>query len=248
MPVDRAGGMMAPEAPQPQVLVVDDEEPIADLIAMTLRDDGFRVRTTNDGRSALAVLESSPPDLVVLDVMLPDIDGFSLHARAVDRGHRVPVMFLTARDSVDDKVRGLTLGAYDYMTKPFSPMELVARARSILRRSSDDAASARSRLTYADLELDQETHEAWRAGRPLRLTPTEFRLLRYLMLNPRRVLSKYQILDQVWDDDFEGDAHVVENYISYLRKRVDAEGDPLIHTVRGVGYCLRAPAADGSSA
>jgi two-component system OmpR family response regulator len=240
---------MTSEAQQPNVLVVDDEEPIAELIAMTLRDDGFRVRTTNDGRSALALLESSPPDLVVLDVMLPDIDGFSLHARAVDRGHRVPVMFLTARDSVDDKVRGLTLGAYDYVTKPFSPMELVARARSILRRSSDHRRSDRgTRLTYADLELDQETHEAWRAGHPLRLTPTEFRLLRYLMLNPRRVLSKYQILDQVWDDDFEGDAHVVENYISYLRKRVDAHGAPLIHTVRGVGYCLRTAASERHSA
>jgi two-component system OmpR family response regulator len=235
---------MASEAQQPYALVVDDEEPIAELIAMTLRDGGFRVRTTNDGRSALALLESSSPDLVVLDVMLPDIDGFSLHTRAADRGHRVPVMFLTARDTVDDKVRGLTLGAYDYVTKPFSPMELVARARSIVQRSSGAASAGGSRLRYADLELDPETHEAWRAGRPLRLTPTEFRLLRYLMLNPRRVLSKYQILEHVWDYDFDGDAHVVENYISYLRKRVDAEGEPLIHTVRGVGYCLRTAAAD----
>lgn len=238
---------MAFEAEQPYALVVDDEEPIAELIAMTLRDDGFRVRTTNDGRTALAMLESSPPDLVVLDVMLPDIDGFTLHARATDRGHQVPVMFLTARDTVDDKVRGLRLGAYDYMTKPFSPMELVARARSIVRRSSGAAAPEGSRLVYEDLELDQETHEAWRAGRPLRLTPTEFRLLRYLMLNPRRVLSKFQILEQVWDYDFDGDAHVVENYISYLRKSVDAEGEPLIHTVRGVGYCLRAPTSDRPS-
>jgi two-component system, OmpR family, response regulator len=237
---------MASEA-QPHVLVVDDEEPIAELIAMTLRDGGFQVRTTNDGRSALALMESSPPDLVVLDVMLPDIDGFSLQARATDRGHRVPVLFLTARDSVDDKVRGLTLGAYDYMTKPFSPMELVARARSVLRRSDGPAAPDGSRLRYADLELDQETHEAWRAGRPLQLTPTEFRLLRYLMLNPRRVLSKFQILDNVWDYDFDGDAHVVENYISYLRKQIDADGEPLIHTVRGVGYCLRTPAPDRSS-
>jgi two-component system, OmpR family, response regulator len=226
---------------RPQVLVVDDEEPIAELIAMTLRDDGFHVRTTNDGRSALAQLASSPPDLMVLDVMLPDIDGFAVQARVADQARPVPVLFLTARDSVDDKVRGLTLGAYDYMTKPFSPMELVARARSVLRRSDGAPVPTNSRLTYSDLELDQETHEAWRAGRLLQLTPTEFRLLRYLMLNPRRVLSKYQILDHVWDYDFDGDAHVVENYISYLRKRVDAEGEPLIHTVRGVGYCLRAP-------
>jgi two-component system OmpR family response regulator len=232
---------MAPDTEQPHVLVVDDEEPIAELIAMTLRDDGFHVRTTNDGRSALAQLATSPPDLMVLDVMLPDIDGFAVQARVADQGHPVPVLFLTARDSVDDKVRGLTLGAYDYMTKPFSPMELVARARSVLRRNTGPVPVVGSRLRYADLELDQETHEAWRAGRPLRLTPTEFRLLRYMMLNPRRVLSKYQILDHVWHYDFDGDAHVVENYISYLRKRVDGVGvSPLIHTVRGVGYCLRA--------
>jgi two-component system, OmpR family, response regulator len=229
------------QAQQPHVLVVDDEEAIAELIAMTLRDDGFQVRTTNDGRSALSQLASSPPDLLVLDVMLPDIDGFDVQARLSDQARPVPVLFLTARDSVDDKVRGLTLGAYDYMTKPFSPMELVARARSVLRRSHGPPAPAGNRLRYADLVLDQETHEAWRAGQPLRLTPTEFRLLRYMMLNPRRVLSKYQLLDHVWDYDFDGDAHVVENYISYLRKRVDAEGEPLIHTVRGVGYCLRAP-------
>lgn len=238
---------MASDAEQPHVLVVDDEEPIAELIAMTLRDDGCKVRTTTDGRSALAVLTASPPDLVVLDVMLPDIDGFAVQARAAEQAQPVPVLFLTARDSVDDKVRGLTLGAYDYMTKPFSPMELVARARSVLRRSSGPSTSTPGRLRYADLELDQETHEAWRAGQPLHLTPTEFRLLRYLMSNPRRVLSKYQILDHVWDYEFDGDAHVVENYISYLRKRVDAHGEPLIHTVRGVGYCLRAPSGEQGS-
>lgn len=229
---------------RPYALVVDDEEPIAQLIAMTLRDDGFRVRTAGDGRSALAVLATAPPDLVVLDVMLPDIDGFAIQARVAERARPLPVLFLTARDSVDDKVRGLTLGAYDYMTKPFSPLELVARARSVLRRSGTQPAADRSRLTYADLELDQDTHEAWRAGRALRLTPTEFRLLRYLLLNPRRVLSKSQILDHVWEYDFDGDSHVVENYISYLRKQVDAVGEPLIHTIRGVGYTLRVPAAD----
>lgn len=238
---------MASDADQPHVLVVDDEEPIAELIAMTLRDDGFQVRTTNDGRSALSLLATSPPDLMVLDVMLPDIDGFAVQARVADQGRPVPVLFLTARDSVDDKVRGLTLGAYDYMTKPFSPMELVARARSVLRRSYGPPAPGGSRLSFADLELDQETHEAWRAGRSLRLTPTEFRLLRYLMLNPRRVLSKYQILDHVWDYEFDGDAHVVENYISYLRKQVDAQGVSLIHTVRGVGYCLRSPSVEQRS-
>lgn len=234
------------DADQPHVLVVDDEEPIAELIAMTLRDDGFEARTAKNGRTALAQLAASPPDLMVLDVMLPDIDGFAVQERVAEQGQPVPVLFLTALDSVDDKVRGLTLGAYDYMTKPFSPMELVARARSVLRRSSGPQVAA-SRLSYAGLELDQETHEAWRDGRPLHLTPTEFRLLRYLMYNPRRVLSKYQILDHVWGYGFDGDTHVVESYISYLRKRVDAEGEPLIQTVRGVGYCLRANSGDRGS-
>lgn len=241
------GGNTVSDAHQPHVLVVDDEEPIADLIAMTLRDDGFNARTAKDGRTALAQLAASPPDLMVLDVMLPDIDGFDVQARVAEQGKSVPVLFLTARDSVDDKVRGLTQGAYDYMTKPFSPMELVARARSVLRRSSGSLAMPDSRLTYAGLELDQETHEAWRDGRPLHLTPTEFRLLRYLMYNPRRVLSKHQILDHVWGYGFDGDTHVVESYISYLRKRVDAEGEPLIQTVRGVGYCLRAGPGDQGS-
>jgi len=234
---------MTASTSEPYVLVVDDEPSIAELVAMTLRDDGFVVRLAGTGRAALDQLAAAPPELIVLDVMLPDIDGFAIQAQlnrhAQDHGVEVPVLFLTARDAVGDKVRGLRLGAYDYMTKPFSPIELVARVRSVLRRSAGDTAPPSSRLAYADLELDQETHEVWRAGRPLQLTPTEFKLLRYLLVNPRRVLSKAQILDHVWNYDFDGNAHVVENFISYLRKQVDAEGEPLIHTVRGVGYCLR---------
>jgi two-component system, OmpR family, response regulator len=229
---------------QPRVLVVEDERIIAEAIAARLQAEGFAANQAYDGLAALEQAASWNPDLVVLDVMLPDIDGFAIQARVAERARPLPVLFLTARDTVDDKVRGLTLGAYDYMTKPFSPLELVARARSVLRRSGAEPATARSRLSYADLELDQDTHEAWRGARALRLTPTEFRLLRYLLLNPRRVLSKSQILDHVWDYDFDGDAHVVENYISYLRKQVDAGGEPLIHTIRGVGYTLRVPAAD----
>jgi len=231
---------------EPYILVVDDENAIAELVAMTLRDDGFIVRTASTGRLALAMLAESTPEMIVLDVMLPDIDGFAIQTRLVEENQAIPVLFLTARDGVGDKVKGLTLGAYDYMTKPFSPVELVARVRSVLRRSVTDTASQNSRLFYADLELDQETHEVWRSQRQLQLTPTEFRLLRYLLLNPRRVLSKTQILDHVWNYDFDGTAHVVENFISYLRKQVDAEGEPLIHTVRGVGYCLRSATEDRS--
>lgn len=230
----------------PYVLVVDDEPSIANLVAMTLRNDGFRVQTAHNGHTAMALLAKATPELIVLDVMLPDSDGFTIQARLNELGNTAPVLFLTARDAVGDKVRGLTLGAYDYMTKPFSPIELVARVRSVLRRSTDERPAPTSRLVYADLELDQETHEVWRAGRPLQLTPTEFKLLRYLLANPRRVLSKAQILDQVWNYDFDGNAHVVENFVSYLRKQVDRDGEPLIHTVRGVGYCLRTSSAERS--
>jgi len=234
--------------PGPYVLVVDDEPSIANLVAMTLRNDGFRVKTAHNGHTAMALLAKATPELIVLDVMLPDSDGFTIQAQLNEQGNTAPVLFLTARDAVGDKVRGLTLGAYDYMTKPFSPIELVARVRSVLRRSADERPAQTSRLAYADLELDQETHEVWRAGRPLQLTPTEFKLLRYLLLNPRRVLSKAQILDQVWNYDFDGNAHVVENFISYLRKQVDRDGEPLIHTVRGVGYCLRTSSGERADA
>jgi len=230
----------------PDVLVVDDEAAIVDLVALTLRSAGFAVRTAATGRMAMSLVDESLPDLIVLDVMLPDIDGFTIQSTLAQQGVSTPVLFLSARDAVRDKVRGLTLGAYDYMTKPFSPDELVARARSVLRRSEVEAAGDDGRLTFADLVLDENTHEAWRGDRALQLTPTEFRLLRYLLINERRVLSKAQLLDNVWHYDFDGNGHVVENFISYLRKQVDAEGPPLIHTVRGVGYCLRLPS--GASA
>ena len=232
-------------ATQPDVLVVDDEPAIVDLVALTLRGAGFAVRTAATGRHAMDLVAESPPDLIVLDVMLPDIDGFAIQATLVQQGIEAPVLFLSARDAVRDKVRGLTLGGYDYMTKPFSPDELVARARSVLRRSEAAAGTDDGRLTFADLVLDENTHEAWRGDRALQLTPTEFRLLRCLLINERRVLSKAQLLDSVWNYDFDGNGHVVENFISYLRKQVDAEGPPLIHTVRGVGYCLRLPTGGG---
>jgi two-component system OmpR family response regulator len=222
-----------------RVLVVDDEAAIADLVATALRYEGFETATAGDGRAALEAVESFRPDLVVLDVMLPDLDGFEVQRRLGDRGVRVPVLFLTARDATEDKVRGLTLGGDDYVTKPFSLEELVARIRAVLRRAQ--GAAPTGRLVFDDLEMDEEAHEVSRAGHPVALTPTEFALLRYFLLNPRRVLSKEQILDHVWHYDFGGDASIVETYMSYVRKKVEADGPRLLHTVRGVGYVLRLP-------
>ncbi|HEU4528788.1 MAG TPA: response regulator transcription factor [Actinomycetota bacterium] len=223
-----------------RVLVVDDEPSITDLVATVLRYEGFQVRTAETGRAALAAVTSFRPHLVVLDVMLPDLDGFEVQRRLAADGLRVPILFLTARDSTEDKVHGLTMGADDYVTKPFSLEELVARVRAILRRAGDEAAVS-SRLVFANLEMDEDTYEVWRGDRPIDLSPTEFNLLRYLMLNARKVVSKAQILDHVWRYDFGGDASVVETYISYLRGKVDVEDPKLIHTVRGVGYSLRLP-------
>lgn len=222
-----------------KVLVVDDEPNITDLVATTLRYEGFDVQAAADGRSALALTETFRPDLIVLDVMLPDLDGFEVVRRLRNERCAVPVLFLTARDAVEDRVRGLTTGGDDYLTKPFSLEELVARARAILRRM--EHAPETAKLAFADLELDEDTHEVWRAGMPLELTATEFNLLRYLLANARRVVSKTQILDHVWNYDFGGDANIVETYVSYLRKKVDAVDPPLIHTIRGVGYSLRLP-------
>ena len=223
-----------------RVLVVDDEPNIVDVISMALRFEGFEVESAATGADAIAAVAARRPQLLVLDVMLPDIDGFEVARRLAGARAEVPIIFLTARDSTEDVVHGLTLGGDDYVTKPFSLEELVARIRTILRRSglSDQNGST---LTFADLELDEDTHEVSRAGRPIELTATEFRLLRYLMLNPRRVLTRPQLLDHVWNYDFGGDARVLETYISYLRKKIDADGPPLIHTVRGVGYALRLP-------
>ncbi len=225
-----------------RVLVVDDEPNIPDLVATALRYEGFEVDTAATGRAALDKAVNSRPHLLVLDVMLPDLDGFEVARRLRQEGRRIPILFLTARDATEDKVRGLTLGGDDYVTKPFSLEELLARVRAVLRRVAD-TSEASSKLVFADLELDEETREVFRGDHPIDLTPTEFKLLRYLMMNPRRVLSKAQILDHVWEYDFGGDANVVETYISYLRKKIDSLGPPLIHTLRGAGYSLRVPVA-----
>jgi two-component system OmpR family response regulator len=230
------------ESPAHRVLVVDDEQNIADVVAMALRYQGFRVETEGDGEGALDAVERFRPELIVLDVMLPDVDGFEVARRVRSHRNDVPIVFLTARDGGDDKLRGLTTGGDDYVTKPFSLEELIARIRNILRRTGLSAPDT-STLAFEDLELDEDTREVTRAGEPVDLTATEYRLLRFLMLNPRRVLTRQQILDQVWDYDFNGDARVLETYISYLRKKLDRHGPPMIHTSRGVGYALRKPRA-----
>jgi two-component system OmpR family response regulator len=232
--------MASDTADRTRVLVVDDERSITDLVTLALRYEGFAVESAASARQARQAVLDHPPALIVLDVGLPDEDGFSLTQRLIAEGHRVPVIFLTARDATEEKVRGLTVGGDDYVTKPFSIEELVARIRAVLRRYQSGPSST-TRLKVADLELDEESHEVWRAGRPVELTRTEFRLLRYLLANARRVLSRSQILDHVWDYDFGGDAGVLETYISYLRRKVDFTDPPLIHTVRGVGYVLRPP-------
>jgi two-component system OmpR family response regulator len=226
---------------QTRILVVDDERAITDLVAMALKYEGFTVQTAATARDARHAVMDFRPALVVLDVGLPDEDGFSFVQRLVADGLKVPVIFLTARDATEDKVHGLTVGGDDYVTKPFSIEELVARIRVVLRRHQPAGGEAASKLGLADLELDEDTHEVLRGGRPVELTRTEFRLLRYLLINAGRVLTRSQILDHVWDYDFGGDASVLETYISYLRRKVDTIEPALIHTVRGVGYVLRVP-------
>ena len=225
-----------------RILVVDDESSISDLISTSLRFVGFDVRTAANGAQALQIAEEFKPHAMVLDVMLPDLDGFEVCKQIRNEGVETGVLFLTAKDGMDDKVKGLTLGGDDYMTKPFSLEELVARLRALLRRTGvtqidqDD-----EKIRFADLELDEATHEVRRAGQLLDLSPTEFLLIRYLLINADRVVSKSQILDHVWQYDFRGDAGIVETYISYLRKKIDIFNPPLIHTIRGVGYRLRMP-------
>jgi two-component system, OmpR family, response regulator len=223
-----------------RVLVVDDESNITDLVATALRYEGFEVSAAASGRDALRLVGSFRPHLVVLDIMLPDLDGFEVQKRLVDRGMPAPVLFLTARDATEDKVRGLTIGGDDYVTKPFSLEELIARIRAVLRRVHGNGPTT-GQLHFADLEMDEDTHEVRRGDGVVDLTPTEFSLLRFLLANARRVLSKDQILDHVWHYDFGGDSSIVETYISYLRKKVDGTEPRLIHTVRGVGYVLRLP-------
>ena len=224
----------------PKVLVVDDEPNIRELVEVALKFHGCAVSVCATGKEALHQAEAYEPDLMVLDVMLPDMEGFEIASRLGAQRAGVPIIFLTARDSTEDKVRGLSGGGDDYMTKPFSLEELVARIRTILRRSGQ-ASPESARLVFEDLELDEESREVTRAGKPIELTATEYRLLRYLMLNPRRVMTRAQLLDHVWNYDFGGDGRVLETYISYLRKKLDVHGPSLIKTVRGVGYALRAP-------
>jgi len=224
----------------PRVLVVDDEPNIVDVISMALRYEGFEVASAGTGAEALTAVRTQRPHVMLLDVMLPDMEGFDVARRLGAERARVPIIFLTARDATEDRVRGLTVGGDDYVTKPFSLEELVARVRALLRRSGA-AEGTSSVLTFADVELDDDAHEVTRAGELIELTPTEYRLLRYLMLNPRRVLSRTQLLEHVWDYDFGGDARVLETYVSYLRRKLDEHGPSLIHTVRGVGYVMRLP-------
>jgi two-component system OmpR family response regulator len=230
------------DSPGIRILVVDDEESITDLLATALRYERFEVEVAHTGRDAMRAVPAFRPDLMVLDVMLPDWNGFEVAKRLADQRERVPVLFLTARDATADRVRGLTIGGDDYVTKPFSLEELIARIRAILRRTRESDERT-SRLVFADLEMDDDLHEVRKAGTTIELTATEYNLLRFLLANAPRVLTKSQILDRVWNYDFGGDGNVVETYISYLRKKVDREGPPLIHTVRGVGYCLRLPTA-----
>jgi two-component system OmpR family response regulator len=226
--------------PVARVLVVDDEPNICALLSATLRLTGFDVRTAHGGHDALIQAEEYQPDLVVLDVMLPDLDGFKVAQRLRASGQSTPVLFLTARDSVEDRISGLTVGADDYVTKPFSLEEVVLRIRAILRRGRlDTGLVGDGILRYADLELDEDAHEVRRAGKLVDLSPTEFNLLRYLLTNAGRVVSKAQILDRVWSYDFGGDGRIVESYVYYLRRKIDRWDPPLIHTVRGVGYTLR---------
>jgi len=234
--------------PEASILVVDDEPNIRELLATSLRFAGFEVRSAPDGATALRLARDAAPDLVLLDVMLPDMDGFAVTRRLREKGQTMPVLFLTARDDTRDKVTGLTVGGDDYVTKPFSLEEVIARIRAVLRRTRAlEAPGDSAVLRVADLVLDEDTHEVYRAGHLVELSPTEFKLLRYLMLNPNRVLSKAQILDHVWQYDWAGDMNIVESYISYLRRKIDVPGrdgaprEPLIHTKRGVGYMLREP-------
>ena len=231
--------METAETAKTRILVVDDEPNITDLVGTALRYEGFDVEVAATGRAALAKGQTFRPELMVLDVMLPDLDGFDVVRRLRNERLPVSVVFLTARDGTEDKVNGLTLGGDDYVTKPFSIEELVARVRAVLRRTRGTEVGGSPRLTFADLEMDEDTREVWRGETRVELTATEFKLLRYLLLNARRVLSKAQILDHVWEYDFDGDANVVETYISYLRKKIDRVEPRLIHTVRGVGYTLR---------
>ncbi|GAA2957268.1 response regulator transcription factor [Streptomyces argenteolus] len=231
--------LLRPDRGPVRVLVVDDEAPLAELLSMALRYEGWDVRSAGDGAGAVRTARDFRPDAVVLDVMLPDMDGLAVLGRLRRELSDVPVLFLTARDSVEDRIAGLTAGGDDYVTKPFSLEEVVARLRGLIRRSGTVAVRGESTLVVGDLVLDEDSHEVCRGDDSIHLTATEFELLRFLMRNPRRVLSKAQILDRVWNYDFGGQANVVELYVSYLRKKIDAGRTPMIHTRRGAGYLIK---------
>jgi two-component system OmpR family response regulator len=228
-----------PDGSAIRAVVVDDEDSLTDLLSMALRYEGWDVRIASTGHKALSIAREFRPDVIVLDIMLPDIDGMQVLTRLRADGMQTPVLFLTAKDALDDRIAGLTIGGDDYVTKPFSLEELVARLRGLIRRSSIAAEAESSFITVGDLTLDEDSYEVRRGDTEIELTATEFELLRYLMRNPRRVLSKIQILDRVWKYDFGGKSSVVELYISYLRKKIDSLGPRMIHTVHGVGYMLK---------
>ncbi|MFF7179780.1 response regulator [Streptomyces sp. NPDC008121] len=231
--------LIRPDGSAVRVLVVDDEAPLTELLSMALRYEGWRVHSAGDGAGALRAAREFRPDAVILDVMLPDMDGLAVLGGLRREQPDVPVLFLTAKDAVEDRIAGLTAGGDDYVTKPFSLEEVVARLRGLIRRSGAAPARSDSLLAVGDLTLDEDSHEVTRGGTSIHLTATEFELLRYLMRNPRRVLSKAQILDRVWSYDFGGQANVVELYISYLRRKIDAGRSPMIHTRRGAGYLIK---------
>ncbi|MFW5472820.1 response regulator transcription factor [Knoellia sp. CPCC 206450] len=234
-----AARLQRPDGSPVRVLVVDDESNLTELLSMALRYEGWEVRAAGTGLKAVKAAREFQPDAVVLDMMLPDFDGLEVLRRMRADNDAVPVLFLTAKDAVEDRVAGLTAGGDDYVTKPFSLEEVVARLRALMRRTTVVAEDSSSLLVVGDLTMDEDSHEVTRGGVEIALTATEFELLRYLMRNPKRVLSKAQILDRVWNYDFGGQANVVELYISYLRKKIDAGRDPMIHTMRGVGYVLK---------
>ncbi|MFN8087713.1 MAG: response regulator transcription factor [Mycobacterium sp.] len=221
------------------ILVVDDEAVLAELVSMALRYEGWEITTAGDGASAIAAARSSRPDAVVLDVMLPDMSGLDVLRKLRETNPNIPVLVLTAKDALEDRIAGLTAGGDDYVTKPFSIEEVVLRLRALLRRTGVTAADASAQIVVGDLVLDEDSHEVTRAGESVTLTSTEFELLRFLMRNPKRVLSKAQILDRVWSYDFGGRSNIVELYISYLRKKIDSGRKPMIHTLRGAGYVLK---------
>ncbi|AYF99503.1 response regulator transcription factor [Protaetiibacter intestinalis] len=240
MPTAAPSALTRPDGTPVRALVVDDEPSLGELIQMALRYEGWQVETATDGATALNKARTFQPDVIVLDIMMPGLDGLEVLKRLRAAGDDVAVLFLTAKDAVQDRVVGLTAGGDDYVTKPFSLEEVVARLRSLLRRTGRGVSGYTDPvLRVGDLTLDEESYEVTRAGTPIELTAKEFELLRYLMRNPRRVVSKLQILDRVWSYDFEGRSSIVEIYISYLRKKIEADGPPMIHTVRGVGYLIK---------